>query len=231
MDKVKTMNKEQVIDFYNIFLNYYKNMKSASSKHNIKIRMPNFCEGLSENIIRLFINTHEGRNCCCSNVGDLVICDKIRGVHTKIEVKCFSSSGPTSFGPSESWDEIYFLDACNFQSNRFKIYKCCLSNKSKEWSSIQINKSKSYLDVCNEGKRPRINFDILKKQLYDKVKLVFEGSIQLIIGDHENLKLPNKKSHKIKKVYPKRQEKDIVIKNLFSEIQILITEINEFIYK
>jgi hypothetical protein len=95
---------------------------------------------------------------CRSNI----TCDLIVNDNILVEVKCFASSGSTTFGPKEKWDHIYFLDAIDFKNKKFKIYKSELSNTSDEWKNIQISKIDKYNDVCIKGKRPRINFSILK---------------------------------------------------------------------
>jgi hypothetical protein len=183
----KNMNKQQLIELYNVFYTYYKNFKDVSLKHKIKIRLPNFQEGISENMVRLFIKNHENRPCECSKIGDLCVIDK-NDNKLKIEVKCFSSTGPTSFGPKESWDEIYFLDARKFANDKFIIYKCNLKNNSKEWLNIMINKNKNYLDVCNEGKRPRLAFNLIQNQLTN-IKIVFDGNFNDMISKNNDSEL------------------------------------------
>lgn len=175
MPLTKKLNKNELLELYNSFVEYYTKIKTISKTNNIKIRLPNFNGDLSENIIRLYINNYENRNCECSKNGDLCINE------IKIEVKCFSSSGPSSFGPKESWNEIYFLDATNFYDNRFKIFKCSLSNNSTLWKNIKINKSQSYYDVCKSGKRPRIVFSLLKSQLKNNIKEIYNGCLENII--------------------------------------------------
>lgn len=184
----KNLDEEQILEFYNVFYKYYLSMKELSLKHKVKIRLPNFQEGLSENMVRLFILNYENRNCQCSKIGDLCINNNVtlkdkseEEKQIKIEVKCFSSTGPTSFGPKESWDEIYFLDACDFFKDNFKIYKCKQSNDSNIWKNMPINKNKTYNDVCKEGKRPRLQFLLIKNYLKDEIKLVFEGNLNSMV--------------------------------------------------
>lgn len=56
--------------------------------------------------------------------------DLMRPDGTKIEVKAFSSNAPTSFGPTENWDLIYFVDCTQYMSKKFRVYKCNLSSSS-----------------------------------------------------------------------------------------------------
>lgn len=75
------------------------------------IRQPNSPEVISEYLTqksyKLKFNDDVSKK-----TGDINCGDK------KIEVKCFTSKGPSSFGPKESWDELIFVDAINFK-NRF----------------------------------------------------------------------------------------------------------------
>ena len=151
-------------------------------------------------MVRLFIKNHENRMCECSKIGDLCVIETLEDQkknNIKIEVKCFSSTGPTSFGPNESWNEIYFLDAYEFANDKFKIYKCSLSNSSKEWSDIMINKNENYLQVCNKGKRPRLGFNMIKNQLKENIKIVFEGNFNDMINKtKEDTSIKNKPTNK-----------------------------------
>ena len=120
---------------------------------------------------------YENKNCINAKKGDLVICEN-KNIFP-IEIKCFSSKGPSSFGPNEKWHNLYFIDTTNmFTTDKFIIYKINLSNDSKEWSNIMINKSKNYSDVCKLGKRPRISFEKIKVQIPNNIEIIFKGTIK-----------------------------------------------------
>jgi hypothetical protein len=174
--KNKTMlSLNDINDLLDIHIEYIDKLKKFKNKTNCSLRFPNFPECISENIIKEYINIIEKRKCISStNSGDLEVIDNLKKI--KIEVKCFTSTCPSSFGPNEKWDEIYFLDAKNFANKKFKIYKLNLSNVSNEFKLIKINSEKTYEQVCKEGKRPRLSFKILKEQLKNNVNLVYEGS-------------------------------------------------------
>jgi len=164
----------KINELLGIHIDYVSKIKNFIEKNNnkVKLRLPNFPEYISENIIKEYIKIKEKRECKkIQQGGDLVINNK------KIEVKCFTSDGPSSFGPNEEWIEIYFLDAKDFLNGNFIIYKINASNDSEIFSKIKINSEKTYEDVCKEGKRPRINFNEIKKQLKDKVELVYQGKL------------------------------------------------------
>ncbi len=104
-----------------------------------KIRNENIPSHITENIAKFAIckkygvmpNWHTRK-------GDLVI--NKRGVpFHQLEVKAFSSRGPSSFGPPETWDRIYFVDAIDVRNKNFKVYEISLSNDSEKWKNIVIS--------------------------------------------------------------------------------------------
>lgn len=147
-------------------LEYYENyLKSCSiiddmrKIDNKKYRYQNFPECVSEYLI---YTIEEGVERITES-GDLMKNSK------KIEVKCFSSKGPISFGPTESWDVIYFIDAINHPI--ITVYKCNIKNTDIEWQNIKINRKETYSDQIKSKRRPRICFSSLKPQLqFESVK-------------------------------------------------------------
>lgn len=86
--------------------------------------------------------------------------------------------GPCSFGPKEERSRIYFVDALNCFIKKFKIYEIKLSNKSKIWKSIKVNKEQTYEDQCLQGRRPRIKFKELIKQIPEYyISILYNGYI------------------------------------------------------
>jgi hypothetical protein len=166
---------EMVCNMLESYKSYYKSIleinKYLTSK---KMRYPNFPSEISENIVKLAIyQKYKIMPTWDTKVGDLEILAKKR-----IEVKAFSSNGPTSFGPKEKWDFIYFLDAINFMKSEFIIYECKCSNKSLEWCKLKINSKQTFEDQCLEGKRPRIVFKEILNQLENKFTIIFKGKFE-----------------------------------------------------
>jgi hypothetical protein len=95
-------------------------------------------------------------------------------VHTVIsvmrqinEIKFFSSSGPCSFGPTEKWDIIYFLDGLDYKQFNFKLYK-----------------TETFRDQASVGRRPRMSFDKIKDQLIEHCELIWQGNVKdLLVKD------------------------------------------------
>jgi hypothetical protein len=143
-----------------------------------KQRQPNFPEDVSENIVRQAIILFEYVDCKWNIPrGDLKKIDKFGNI-TKIEVKCFSSTGPSSFGPNETWDELYFLDGTKFMSNHFKIYKIKLSNTDDLIQKFPLNKDgTTFGQQCIGLRRPRFLFKQLMTYIPEHIEVIFSGTI------------------------------------------------------
>ena len=96
----------------------------------------------------------------------------------RIEIKCFTSTGPPTFGPTEKWDRLYFLDAVDYHDYKFKLYEVPLSNISDEWKSLKVSKSQTFEDQADQGRRPRLVFEEIQTQLGEHCKMIWEGDIR-----------------------------------------------------
>ena len=137
-----------------------------------KIRHANFPSHISENIVKFVLfRKHKIMPTWNTRKGDLEF------LHMKVEVKAFSSKGPTTFGPTEEWDRIYFVDATQFHESKFKVYECKLNNTSVEWQQLLINskRKQTYGDQCKQGRRPRLYFEKIREQLGTNCKMIFDG--------------------------------------------------------
>lgn len=136
-----------------------------------KIRHTNFPPEISENIVKfVFFHKYKIMPTWDTDTGDL----QCGGI--SIEVKAFSSTGPTTFGPTEKWDRIYFLDATQFNDSVFKVYECKLKNTSHIWQQLRVNKGETYAEHARQGRRPRLCFSDICQQLGANCKLIFEGT-------------------------------------------------------
>ena len=138
------------------------------------MRLPNFPEFLSENIIKYLLcnklnDITSTRNC----KGDLF--SQKEGIQ---ECKCFTSDGPLSFTPSSKWDVLYFLDLRHWLNNTFILYRVPLKNTSKEWTNIKVNKIETYEDQAKQGRRPRIIWESLYPQIAPYCSKVYEGTFE-----------------------------------------------------
>lgn len=151
--------------YYKLFCDQCQLINSLNKFTTKKNRRPNFPELVSETIVRKLIGG------CIPKTGDCIHEGKRK------EIKCFASTGPISFGPNEEWDEIIFVDAINHP--KIKIYECKLSNRSNEWQQIKVNKTNTFKEQCDQNRRPRITFKMLKPQI--PLTLLSETTIEKVL--------------------------------------------------
>ena len=169
------MNKH-IETLFNLYKNQCHVIEDINSKLvSKKIRRANFPEVISENIVLFYLKKHKSNNCTYTwdTTGDLL---KIQNnIKYKIEIKCSSSTGPLSFSPNNNFDELYCVDATDFLNNNFKIYKI-----NETIDNLQINKTQTFLDQCNQKRRPRISLEHILKQL--SCELIFNDSIYSLLN-------------------------------------------------
>ena len=120
-------------------------------KKNIKVRKPNFPEVISEYLVQKISGAIKGKT------GDLIHGTK------KIEVKCFASKGPISFGPSEKWDSLVLVDATKLPN--VKIINYTISNDDEKWKNIKVSRGQTFEEQCKSKRRPRLTYECLRKQI------------------------------------------------------------------
>lgn len=144
--------------------------------NNKKIRMPNFPSEILENIVKYVLyKKYKIWPMWDAKTGDLSFHNKY--INKRLEVKAFSSKGPSSFGPKEKWNYLYFVDAIDFKHKKFKVYEIKLSNDNDIFSNIKINNRVTYIEQCETGKRPRICFNNLSQQLKQHINIIFDGHL------------------------------------------------------
>jgi hypothetical protein len=167
---------KEINNYNNCVLHINEINKILSKK---KIRHNNFPSHISENIAKFAIfNKYKIMPCWDTDKGDIVI-NKL-SLFKQIEIKGFMSDGPSSFGPSEKWDLLYFVDARDTLNFNFKVYEIKLSNKNEIFRNIKINKNETYGEIADNNQRGKLRgcFEtVFKYQLGDKCKLIFNGHI------------------------------------------------------
>ena len=174
-DKMKLDFIIKLLKNYNYTQNLYNNINKLISKK--KIRNDNFPSHISENIAKFAIyKKYKIMPNWDTKTGDLEI--NLINFNIKLEIKAFSSKGPTSFGPSETWDIIYFVDATNYKKFLFKIYEIKLKNTSQIFQSIKLNKYETFKNQADKKRRPRISFYKMLEQIDSKyINIIFNGHI------------------------------------------------------
>ena len=185
--KTKTIKSEtELIKVYQVAVNYDKSITDFNKESNCKMSKIGIQEIISENAIKFFIKNHLKKECHNALIGDLVV--KENNNYSKIECKCFTSNGPISFGPTEKWDKLIFLDSRKWLDNQFIIIEVNLSNTDKNWKEIIFNKNENetYESKCKKGVRPRMNWYALEKildqpNLKENKKILYSGTFENMI--------------------------------------------------
>jgi hypothetical protein len=162
---------------------YVLKRKQTKEKTGLDIRMPNMPEDISENITKFIIHHHVGDTSSkwtkgIKGKGPKITGDLISEIEKTQEVKCFTSDGPTSFGPKEKWDVIYFLDAREWLNGRFVLWRVVLKNVSDTWKAVKMNKDQTHEYQSEEGRRPRITWESLYPQINAYAENVFDGTFE-----------------------------------------------------
>lgn len=104
------------LDKYITDLQFNNEINSLMSKK--KRRNEIFPSDISENIVKFVIaSKYRIMPCWDTDKGDIVINKK--QIFKQIEVKGFMSNGPSSFGPKENWDLLYFVDGQDIINKNF----------------------------------------------------------------------------------------------------------------
>ena len=159
-----------VVKMLKIHMNYYLSMKELDPG----IRLSGLPECISENLVlSVMKEKYPNDNYTKADVGDLC-CS-----HGKVEVKCFTSEGPISFGPNTTWVKLIFLDATQWMKYKFTIHVLNVSHDDKLFENIMINKSESFDNHRKQRRRPRITWNSLKPQIIDKIETIFDSIIDV----------------------------------------------------
>ena len=150
---------------------------------SLPIRHMNPPEDITENIAKYIIRNYDNDPSAkwaksISEKGDL--CSDKYPATMPPEVKSFISDGPSSFGPEKKFGVIYFLDLRNWLNDVFILWKVCVTSDSPEWKQMKMNKTQTNEDQCEEGRRPRMSWDNIHKQLGELCVVVYKGPFESI---------------------------------------------------
>lgn len=169
-----TMNiniTKELLDIYNKKSILYKEINSKLVKR--QIRNENFPSEISENITKYALyKYYKIFGTWEVSSGDLVFLNK------RVEVKGFMSTGPSSFGPNETWDILCFVDASEHLNNFFTVYLFNISSSDDKWRNMKVNKKETIKMQSSNKRRPRITFDKIKEHLINDYKIIFQGTIE-----------------------------------------------------
>ena len=205
---VNMILRNHIISVYNNYLETIK-LSNKSKELGLSARHPNFPSEISEYLAKRSLmkawNLDENEiTKKKKQSGDLVI-NYSSNIFHKIEVKCFSSNGPISFGPTEYWDYLMLIDArqnkrsgsesigsesigsesigseSNGWDNLFYVYLVDSDSDSPIIKNIKVNKKETFADHCKQKRRPRIRPNELIKQLENNIKILERNTLVEII--------------------------------------------------
>ena len=160
------------------YINTIENEKKINTTlKNKKIRLSNFPSHISENIVKFTIaKVYNIMPTWDTDKGDLCISNHLcKFIRIEVKGSIDLNNGPPTFGPTENWDHIYFVDGVENHLKKYKVYEVRLSNTSEKWKNIKVNKNETYHDQCQQKRRPRLTFKELKSQLGHDCRLIFDG--------------------------------------------------------
>lgn len=153
----------------------------------LKIRHQNTPEDITENITKFIIRKYENDISCvwCKGVdkkyglsGDLY--SNKYDVKAPIEVKSFTSNGPSQFGPDKKFGVLYFLDLRQWINNKIILWKVNLNYLSDEFKNIQVSKAQTMEQQIREGRRPHISWNNIYPQISSFCEKIYEGTFENI---------------------------------------------------
>ena len=173
---------------YQRYKDNYQYTANLKKEKGLPIRQQNPPEDITENIVKFIIQNYEGDLSCkwakaIGKNGDLYS-DKYNHEYP-IEVKAFTSNGPSQFGPRKKFGVLYFLDMRNWLDNKLVLWRVNLTNDSQEMKNIKMNKKQTLGEQCDEGRRPHICWDSLYPQIMDKSVKIYEGAFDDIFRRQE----------------------------------------------
>jgi hypothetical protein len=166
---------------YNLYNRNYNEESELINKTVLPIRRQNMPEDMSENIAKFIIRKHDNDpSCkwskCMKQSGDL--CSEKYNGKSQIEIKSFTSPGPSSFGPKKIFSVIYFLDMQKWLEDIIILYRVNLTNESLEWNNIKMNKDDTFEKHCSQKRRPHISYHDIYKQIPTYCVKIYEGSFE-----------------------------------------------------
>lgn len=149
----------------------------------IKTRRNGLPEHISENIVKYIVHNYLGDLECRwqGNVDDAP--GDLSGGR---EVKSFTSDGPITFGPTQPWRQIFFLDAREWLNDELVVWMCDLPDTHEIWKNLKVSKKDTKGAQASDRRRPRLPWKDLYPQIKDHCKKVYQGTFEGIFTPPES---------------------------------------------
>ncbi len=170
-------------------------------KNGLPIRHQNTPEDITENIAKFIIRNWENDKdwFWCKGIdkkigltGDLYTSKYDKSM--PIEVKSFTSNGPSQFGPDKKFSVLYFLDLRKWLDDEIILWKVNLNYLSDEFKNIKVNKTETMQEQFMKGRRPHISWDHIYPQISTFCEKIYVGTFENIFSpiNKEPIKEPIK---------------------------------------
>jgi hypothetical protein len=170
---------------YTQFRDSYFDLSEMIQATKLPIRNQNPPEDITENIVKFIILNYEKDTTCVWSKSMGKKGDLYSDTRNVIEVKAFTSSGPSSFGPKKKFDVIYFLDMRGWLKDIFILWKVKVTHESEEWKKVKMNKKETNEDQCVGKRRPHISWDNIYVQIPESCVKVYHGTFEEIFKENE----------------------------------------------
>lgn len=179
-------DKDRMIQRYERFKTFYLEDKKLIEE-GLAIRHQNTPEDITENIVKFIIKKYEKDDTCvwCKGIdktlkitGDLY--SKKYDKNVGIEVKSFTSNGPSQFGPDKKFAVLYFLDMRKWLQDEIILWKVNLNSESIDFKNIKVNKKETLEDQFKQGRRPHISWDNIYPQITNYCEQIYKGTFNNI---------------------------------------------------
>ncbi len=159
-------------------------MDAELIQNGLPIRHQNTPEDITENIVKFVIRNYLHDPSCvwCKGVdkqyglvGDLYS-SQYPDKRAQIEVKSFTSIGPSQFGPDKKFSVLYFLDLKEWLHDRIVVWRVNLDYTTDIFKNIKVSKKQTIGEQFVEGRRPHISWKKIYSQISDYCEKVYDGT-------------------------------------------------------
>lgn len=173
------------------YMDYLKSVGSAnkvslrcelkgSTKH---CRVPNFPESVSEPMVYLAMKK-KGRD---ARYFEVATGDLTEGINNdKIESKASCGNGPSSFGPTEHWKRLAYINVYNHTHCRIRIIDIPDMDDCFQKLVLSKRTGRTYADYCRNKCRPRFDLDkfITEHVKNEEISTIYEGPILDLLNSY-----------------------------------------------
>lgn len=147
---------------------YYAWKEYSTQVEKFRDRQPNVPSGLTEGLALIALNEVYNNAYKEANSGDISSIDDCQKVEVKASGMGFDRNDCSSFGPTELFDKLIFVE-CDLKQNKIRVFDC--NTSYNQLQNLFVSKKETFGDQCRQKRRPRFS---IKKKLKDQMTLLKE---------------------------------------------------------